>query len=72
MIAKISYCGQKLYDLGSYTAQEIQIGSPNFGSEIEGYLANTDAAFAMLGEYLTNLLSQVTVKLQENDGEITK
>ena len=30
------YCEQKLYDLGSNIAQEIQIGISNFREEIEG------------------------------------
>ena len=47
-----SYCDQRMNEFGSNIAQEIQIGSSNFRTEMEGYLMNADGRFMKLNEDL--------------------
>ena len=66
------YCERKLYSVESNTVQQIQIGSSNFRTEIEGYLNNAESTFGRLSENLRIMLNQVTNKLQANDARSEK
>ena len=63
-----NYCGRKLHSMESNTAQQIQVGSSNFRTEIEGYSDNAELTFGELNENLRIMLNQVSNKLHENDG----
>ena len=53
-------------------AQQIQIGSSNFRTEIEGYLNNAELTFEKMNVNLRIMLNQVANKFHENDGRSEK
>ena len=67
-----NYFEQKLHSMESNMAQQIQIGSSNFRTEIEGYLNNDESTFEKMNVNLGIMLNQVSNKFHENDGRSEK
>ena len=67
-----NYFEQKLHSMESNIAQQIQVGSSNFRTEIEGYLSSAELTFGELNGNLSITLNQVANELRENDGRSGK